>query len=220
MEVVLYGRKIDLGPTPSKICKQRWLGEMSPEPETVAWIETMEPKAEFFDIGASIGTHSVRAALWGLWVTAFEPHNASFLELLATMERNLLPVACVNIAISDEISQGRLVPGRSKYTFHNHPHAPGQPVASATLDYICHLRDSYPKYIKIDVDGNEVQIIHGGETTLKKAKSVLIEVDPVINSEIPHLMKSLGFHYDQKQVDACMIREGKYKGTANYIFNK
>lgn len=219
MEFLLYDRVIDLGSNPSKIAIQRWAGKMSPEPETVAWIESLSVGATFFDIGASVGTHAIRAAVLGLRVTAFEPHEASWQELVVTVTRNQLLITCSNYALSNTFAEGRLAPGRSKYSFYT-TYVPGyQHVEAITLDWWCE-QHGYPDYVKLDVDGNEPQIIEGGEVTFGQVKSALIEVDPVVNPHIPQMMKRLGFTFDQAQVDSCMIRDGKYKGTANYIFNR
>lgn len=215
--IELYGQEIDLGPSPSKLCIKRWTGALSPEPETVAWIETLPRGGVFYDIGASVGTHSIRAAMRGLIVTAFEPEEESYLSLLHTVKRNSLQVLCVQKALAKVCASGILGRGRSTYTFYASTTMEGQSVDAITLDYWCKHHD-YPDYIKLDVDGNEEQIIEGGEEVLAKAKSVLIEVDPVINPNIPSMMQNLGFHYDKAQVESCMIRTGKYTGTANYIF--
>ena len=74
--------------------------------------------------------------------------------------------------------------------------------------------------MKLDVDGNEEKIILGGQKVLPLIKSALIEVDPVVSPNLVGMMRELGFRYDPAQVKACMITEGKYKGTANYIFYK
>ncbi len=79
-----------------------------------------------------------------------------------------------------------------------------------------------PNHIKIDVDGNEAEIIYGFNATFRTAavKSVLIEIDPQVkgHTDIPKVMKGYGFKYDPEQVEACRIKDGKYRDMANHIF--
>lgn len=221
MQVTVDGHIVDLGPNPSKLMEARWTGVLSPEPETVAWINSLTPGKGFYDIGASVGVHTIRAALRGLIVTAFEPHEPSYRDLLETVSRNrLFTTVCVPCALFDETvyDGGYLGRGRSKYTALR-GRGSGQSCTLMTLDtYVG--GGAPPAYIKLDVDGNEAQIIEGGLNTLKHVESMLVEVDPVINSDIPYRLQELGFRFDPKQVESCMIREGKYKGMANYVFFK
>jgi len=47
-----------------------------------------------------------------------------------------------------------------------------------TLDIIIkYFKLKQPDYLKIDVDGAELEILKGSKVTLKKVKSILIEVD-------------------------------------------
>ena len=221
MEIRLYDRTIDLGPAPSKLAVKRWTGVMSPEPETVAWIESLPQKKMFFDIGASVGTHAIRASLCGLFVRAFEPLELVYDELFGTVSRNDLPILCSKLAFHSTYTHGCMTRGRSTATFEPKGFV-GQPSFSTTLDRYCSEHFYDPDYIKLDVDGNEEAIIRGGEEVLRRGnvKSMLIEVDPVVSPNLVGMMKELGYRYDQAQVDACMITVGKYAGTANYIFYK
>lgn len=223
VDLVISGepvRTIDLGEHPSKLALRRWRGELSPEPETVQWIESL-PRNQgkrFYDIGASVGTHAIRAHYCGLSVTAFEPYEPVYNDLCAVVDRNAIPILCSQLAFSDVVTDGRMAPGRSTATFYP-DRQEGQPARSTTLGQYCFMHGP-PDYIKLDVDGNEEAIVRGGETLLKsgRVQSLLIEVDPVVSPNLPSMMRELGYSWDKQQVEQCMIREGKYKGTANYIF--
>lgn len=232
MVAVFYGPGktiVELGDNPPKPCVARWTGQVSPEPETVAWIKSMPARAAFFDIGANYGTFSVLAALRGMFVTAFEPVQAINMQLLKVLACNSSRFSyqprLVADALSDYNGAGRIVPGRSSNTV-SRTASSGTWVTVRTLDeYVASkypLSWPWPAYVKIDVDGNEHQIIAGGTTVLSRAKEVLVEIDPAIpeHLEIPTQMRRLGFTFDQAQVDACMVPGGKYKGMANYIFRK
>lgn len=222
MLVQLYGRIIDLGASPSKLMMQRWTGQLSPEPETVAWLEAIPKGSVFWDIGASVGTHSIRAAVLGLQVTAFEPHAGSWADLVATVERNRLPVVVLNWAVTHTVGRGQLVRGRSKYTFALDDTGLFVGTPAVSLDSLLGASGfTPPGYVKIDVDGNEEDIIKGGERLFREyVKEALIEVDPAIHHKLIGMMQDLGFKFDPAQVSACMIRGGKYDGMANFIFRK
>lgn len=227
METVeLYGHTIKLGETPSSLCLRRWHGKMSPEPETVAWIESLPSGDVFYDIGANVGTFSVRAALRGLHVFAFEPVLANYVELCRIIELNKLPIWAFNLAMSRRIQVGVMGRGRSTHTLlpicidddFGHPN-----VLAMKVDVFA-LIGMEPNHVKIDVDGDEPLVLRGMRCTLasKYFRSVLVEVDPTMpgHKEIPEFMEGFGFKYDPAQVEACMIKGGKYDGTANYIFRR
>ena len=219
LTVDCFGRSITLD-NPSSQARQRWLGEMSPEPETKQWISELPPGAVFWDIGANIGIWSVHAAVRGLRVVAIEPHPSYIQELEQTIRRNQLDLLTIQAALLDSRGAGALVRGRSKHTFKTCDPAFGIPAASLTMDMLAREIGLWPDYIKLDVDGNEHQIIAGGTEVLQRVKSMLVEIDPVVSPKLAALIEKRGFRYDRDQVAACMIREGKYAGTANYIFNR
>jgi FkbM family methyltransferase len=62
-----------------------------------------------------------------------------------------------------------------------------------TLDSLTHHLDG-PEFIKIDVQGYELEVLRGGEQTLAKAQAVLIELSLIeINVGAPLLDEALSF---------------------------
>jgi len=51
-------------------------------------------------------------------------------------------------------------------------------VSTMTLDAYCSLHDIKPDFLKIDVEGNELRIFHGGIETLKKCRpKIIVEIE-------------------------------------------
>jgi FkbM family methyltransferase len=223
MYVQLYGKQLNIGPNPSALCQRRWLGKLSPEPETVAWIESLRAGEIFFDVGANVGTFSVRAALRGLKVFSFEPVLQHYWELCTMLELNPggLDVSAYHVALSDAPTVGIMGRGRSTHTLHHGTFGAVGTVAFALND-LAELLGVYPHHVKIDVDGDEPRVLKGMYKLLPTIKSLLVEVDPQMpdHLQIPSFLNSYGFTWDPAQVDACRINGGKYDGTANWIFKK
>ena len=64
---------------------------LSKEPETIKWINQFEQDSVFFDIGANIGIYTLYSAIMMQnTVFAFEPHSASYKNLLDSINLNKL----------------------------------------------------------------------------------------------------------------------------------
>ena len=79
---------------------------LSKEPETISWIKTFPQDSVFFDIGANIGIYSLYSAvMMQNKVFAFEPHAASYKNLLDSINLNKLKnCKAYCIALSDKIN--------------------------------------------------------------------------------------------------------------------
>ena len=73
---------------------------------------------------------------------------------------------------------------------------------SCTFDYLVERTAITPNYIKIDVDGNELQIIKGMTETLKnkELKSICIELNPEFkeHKEVFDILKNNFNKYEKK----------------------
>lgn len=190
----------------SKACKD--------EPETVKWIKDNIKKDDvFYDIGANVGAFSFVA--WAVShkkcrIYAFEPSFSTFDALC----RNILLNNAQNEIIPFNAALGQkteitdfyytsIVPGKCQ-------HAIGSPKNSnlgnftpqAKLAVPCYRLDDFiktlqipcPNYLKIDVDGLELEILKGAAESLKDPalKSILVEVNSN-ESMIDGLLKKYGF---------------------------
>ena len=161
------------------------------EKDTIEWINSFEEGSVFFDIGANVGIFSIYAALKKkLKVYSFEPDPNSFLELYNAIKLNNANVTTLLVALdnnknskffnmesfgaglsynylSEKRDEKNLKGGKDKFV-----------ISTTTVDdLILNKLIKTPDYIKIDVDGNEKNILDGSRKVLKdeKIKSVLIE---------------------------------------------
>jgi len=168
------------------------------EPEMLDWLdEYLLNNDILFDIGANIGIYSIYAALRKSKVSvyAFEPEYSNLYQLKCNIINNNLQsiVTPYSIAFGDSTGISYLhiqdlTPGAALHTVSNAPLTKtkaGQDVlwkegiAKYTIDDFCDMSGLVPNLIKIDVDGNETEILNGGKNTFSdtRLRSVFIEVD-------------------------------------------
>jgi FkbM family methyltransferase len=158
------------------------------EPETLSWIDDFDDICLFWDIGANIGLYSLYCAYKhpGATITAFEPFLPNYKRLKADIEANGWDnrIRAAYVAFSNETgmanfesvqqsigSSGGQIGSVSDFIPQN-----TNPVQVTTGDEYLH-HDGCPNYVKIDVDGKELQILQGMQQVLenKALRGVLVE---------------------------------------------
>jgi FkbM family methyltransferase len=175
---------------PNRLTRWRVDTLATKEPETLSWIRGFAPGAVMWDIGANIGLYSLYAARTrGCRVMAFEPAPANFALLAKNIQINgledmvsALPIALGNDARLDVLHLSDTDPGGAFAVFGRSDQATQVRLACLgfSIDrFIADFAPPFPQHIKIDVDGSEEQIVHGGEQTLAdpRVMSVSIELD-------------------------------------------
>ena len=168
------------------------------EPETLAWIRSFK-SGVFLDVGANIGIYSLYAASLfpKMKIFAFEPHSGNAIRLAENIKLNSFKNIHLFVAG---------IGSKACYKKFKSPDATigstgGQigEIGGNVLVYSIDGLPMKPKFIKIDVDGNEYNIVKGMEKTLKspKLKSVLIEIDNK-KAEICDIFTQNGFKTDNK----------------------
>ena len=176
------------------------------EPDTIEWLDTLQPTDVLWDIGANVGMYSIYAAKFRQCkVYAFEPESQNYALLIDNMSLNRvndkLNATCV--ALNETEQFGNLtVPFITKGGAYNLFGAPdkGEAVPDSVraaetfwsgdrvrqLTFGCSIDDlvfrhgfTPPTHIKIDVDGIEYKIIKGAMRVLEDRglKSLLIELN-------------------------------------------
>jgi len=169
------------------------------EPGTVEWIESwFKPGDVFYDIGANVGAYSLVAFRFlkgRARIYAFEPSFVTFPQLCRNIHLNNAAKVIIpfQIALSDQT-------GLADFHYQNLTtggalHALGAPLDQrgqefqpvSTLPTLTYRLDEFmqqfglpfPNHIKIDVDGNELQILKGTDAILhhQELRSILLEID-------------------------------------------
>jgi len=172
------------------------------------WIDSFDNNSFFVDIGANIGLYSLYAATKKINVIAFEPESLNFACLNLNIKDNNLEkyITAYPISIHDKnevsvLNMRTMKFGGSGSSFdttvdenqENFDPIFKQGSISFKLDEVLKKKNFIPNYIKIDVDGNELNVINSMPETLKSKylKSVCIELNPDTTSgqEIINILK-------------------------------
>ena len=203
------------------------------EPETISWINSFNKKCTFIDIGANIGIYSLYAASIKITqIYSFEPCPLNFACLNQNIYDNKFqkkitayPFALHSIEKISKLYKKNFKFGGSSSTFDRNIGYDGKnfnPAFSVgsyacTLDFFCKKINIVPHYVKIDVDGNELNVIMGMKNNLEKnIKSVLIE----LNMSFFEHKKIIKLLHDYKFKIVLQGINLKNKKTSNWIFSK
>lgn len=184
------------------------------EPGTIRWLDMLGPGDVLYDIGANIGIYTLLAAErvgpTG-HVYAFEPHVVNAAALLRNVgangfqDRVTVITAALGWVPHVDVTGFAYRSLRAGSSGSQLGHCRGEdgktfaPTASemklaVTLDWLLpYLRDATA--IKIDVDGNELQILQGMVNTLRSQvlRSVQVEIHPADRLAIVEYMQARGF---------------------------
>jgi len=212
------------------------------EPEFLDWIDEIGDNATIWDVGASIGLFTVWAALAGSrTIVAFEPEaqNYSILEINHFLNKNHIngQFKTFNVALSDRCGHQNLY--AIDYGAGEHGKILGNPITrgndgafhpehiqsvlTVSLDDLIKNFDlPTPEYLKIDVDGSELDVVLGASGTLARGtiRSIFIEVE----SDSPTSQKALEILFDHgyREVNrspVVRLSGGHYPNLFNIVMN-
>lgn len=153
-----------------------YFNKIEPE-QTSAFTRTIRTGMVFFDIGANVGYYTILGSrLVGPQgkVFAFEPvmRNLAYLYRHASINKSrnitIIPAAC-----SDTLSLAAFSPGTNHATGHlarDTESRDSVPVPAITVDEVVQKLGFSPDVIKIDVEGAELSVLRGAQTTLRRTK--------------------------------------------------
>jgi|TARA_B100001778_G_scaffold333787_1_gene343170 FkbM family methyltransferase len=200
------GKKIIFSNNPSSktYIKNRMDRMLSKEPETINWINGFDKTTVFFDIGANIGIYSLYSAIVKQnLVYAFEPHAASYKNLLESINLNKLQNCNAHcIAMGDKLALGSIdVKNMHEGVANNIVGKKGEFYHGCTefsLNFLVSKKMlPQPDHIKIDVDGYEDKVIEGSMEVFRNTKSILLEISNK-NINYVDMIEALGFKVESK----------------------
>lgn len=161
---------------------------------------------DILDVGANIGYNTLMFSDYGP-VISFEPVFHQLVTLNAENNPLRYPVQVCQCALSDEKTMSTIhIPSRGcqSNTHINYGgtsfHHDDDDLKGVAIDVNCErLDDIYtgvPSFIKIDVEGHELQVLKGATETIKKHKpAIMIEIHNFSEDNEIHkyLMNSLGY---------------------------
>jgi FkbM family methyltransferase len=204
------------------------------EPETVAMIEgSLRAGSVFLDIGAHVGQYSVIAARkvgLGGAVHAFEPDSDTF-RLLSKNVAAMANVHANQIALSDRDGTATFYLADTTHIGFNSLRKPHEcatertcSVTVQTLDrYLAEHGISHVDFIKMDVEGGELNVLSGATHLLDVSKpAVLLEFNPKALGQFGHTCEDLETFlrrrgYDLRPVDGPLVPGSTRKAVFNVL---
>ena len=230
--------------TPSFISHWRARTFYSKERETIKWIDDfiIEKNDIFWDIGANVGNYSIYAAKrhTSLSVVSFEPSFLNLNLLSRNININKLEnvISIIQLPLSNKethlqffnetsVTEGSAINYFSNMgeNLTNKVQTKTQILGTSGDELVVNKLLECPKYIKIDVDNLENEILEGIEKVVLKnnsLKSILIELnefDKKIFSKCVKILNDNGFSIREKS-RSYEPQDKKLFGTYNFIFDR
>lgn len=228
-KVFIKGKKLEFLVINS-LTKSRYQTFFSKEPETLNFINNFRRNSIFWDIGANIGLYSCYAAkISNSKVYAFEPSYFNLEVLVRNIYKNklenkitVMPI-CLNSRIEEsffnlsDVSYGSALStfgSKTKSIFKYKS-------ISMSIDFMIKKNlICVPDYVKLDVDGNELEILEGFKCYIKKIKSIILEIDyknKIKSKKIYDFFKKNGFVRSSKN-QSKIFKNTIYDKTFNEVW--
>ncbi|MBW3577898.1 MAG: FkbM family methyltransferase [Actinobacteria bacterium] len=143
-----------------------------PDVEMAVWQKLLVAGDLFVDVGANVGTYSLIACEAGAEVIAVEPNDQARRWLMKNIELNGYRADVRSVALSDQPGQVRITVDLG--TTNRIDPAGGQIVEVDTLDSLIGERHAY---VKVDVEGHELQVLRGGARALEEQRLLAVQLE-------------------------------------------
>jgi FkbM family methyltransferase len=166
------------------------------------------------DVGANVGAYTLLLGRWvqpGGRVYAFEPASEAYGGLTAHVRLNGLgdAVTCVRAAASASTGTATLAVDGLSGANRLDASAAGERVETVTLDDFCRREGIRPAFIKIDVEGAELEVLRGARETIRAAGDGLglfVEMHPTIWRELGIAVADLQAELELQGLRAVPLR--------------
>lgn len=164
-----------------------------------ALASTLKKGDVFWDIGANIGLHAItlKKNMPDITCLAFEPFPVNFQALVKNIKANQVEVKCYNFALHNKLCLNKLYTspqnaGQTGFTKINNSFDTEIEVPAFTGDFIIkEFSLEIPNVIKIDTEGNELNIFKGMKNMLscQQLRTIVFECNQDYESieELLHL---------------------------------
>jgi FkbM family methyltransferase len=181
-----------------------------------AFREAVGPGAVALDVGANVGAYSVLLGQWvgpGGRVYAFEPSPETFAGLSRHLALNGLAGTVVPVAAAVSRSNGRATLSGGGLSGGNRldPGGSGPAVETVSIDAFCAREAIVPSFIKIDVEGAELDVLRGARDTIRRAGpglALFVEMHPTLWSEMGITAADLQAELELQGLRAEPLRAG------------
>ena len=204
------------------------------ETEGIKWISKFDEDSIFWDIGSNIGLYSIYASCLKkkIDVVAFEPASLNYSILSRNISINRLSekIKIFQIALSNKtnefltMTESEFTEGKAKHSLFGSESILNEnkyKIFSTNIDYLIQNKFlKQPNYLKIDIDGNEKEVLENGKSIFdgNSLKSVSIEINELEKNNTKYFLNF--FEKNNFKV------ENKYRVSKttpellNYIFSK
>jgi len=182
----------------NKLTKIRYKTLFSKEPETIDWLNQIQPDEVLWDVGANVGVYTIYAAARrGARVLAFEPLASNYHVLNMNIELNGLAqrakaycLAFAEHTACDVLNVRNSGAGQAQCSFEEAINDDGKQFKPKFLqgmigysidDFVERFNPDFPDHMKVDVDGIEDKIIAGARKTLRDARLKTLSIE--LNTE-------------------------------------
>jgi FkbM family methyltransferase len=202
------------------IQRHHWMGCFYEEEELIDISTVIPTRALIIDVGANVGNHLVYFAKFcrDVKIIPFEANNEAILILKQNVElngiSNKIDTSYIGIAVGDKEGFVKL---NKKYNIENNLGAASYIPASkeesdslsvSPLDHL--LADKTPDFIKIDVEGMEIDVLLGAKNLIKRTRPVIyVEVSQRNRSSFKALLAEFDYSIDRTHQ--------RHKGIVNYL---
>lgn len=229
----INGKKINFF-TPNRLTEHRVNTFEQFEKEGIKWISNFDEDSIFWDIGSNIGLYSIYASCLKdkIDVVAFEPAplNYSILSRNVSINRLSEKIKIFQLALSNRVNdfltmtESEFVEGKAKHSIFGSKSVVNEnkyKIFSTNIDYL--IQNKFlkePNYLKIDIDGNEKEVLENGKSIFdgNSLRSVSIEINELEKDNTKYFMnffKKNNFKVENKYRVSKTTPE-----LLNYIFSK